>query len=344
MNPTTQEQLTTVVETMQSAYERHRHHRHYSLPGMCYGWDAKIEALTEEPEQALAKRLIPLLLTDMKEAGIRIERPRIYVPRSRDRQEHFTALALRNIGAIAAYSQSVVGADKAKLLDDRHLLYEAAYQYIEEYAAGKREQTDFFDYLITETTYNGVLERLLVRYEQSTDMFMQLEDLLPEEMYAELSMYHYQAEQAKIPSVSDDLQRLAEAYAQPSKEERAVMPRLSPKRLFGKRRVRIGWRGGGYVDLQAHAERLQSRGMIHLDPNAIVMQRIINAMVDEAMEAYRSDPQQCMADLEKRLDEASGAEAQALSTTKELLQNIESFDESNRIKHTMTIMTKGATE
>lgn len=345
--------IEEITDTLGGHFEALKYHPLFTLWGISYYWDIVTSSFMNEPRQTT---LVGNVLAKARSLGHHIVKPRIYVPKARDEFVNQSLLCIRNLDSVAEAFAAMTGRyDLEERVNDAQLLREAAGAYIAE--AGKLPETvDFFDFLahyrqgedfksdgVPSGQYVPLLERLMIRFELSENVMLDIKRVVGDELYSALHQQHAKALEARKPKVSDDLRKVYRQYAD-SKDDGSYMPtpKLSPKRCFGKRRVRVGCGSdGGYIDLEQLAQSLRHRGQVNLDPSALLRQKVLNRLLDYYTPLYRDDPQGVLDGLQERIRTTTNPEeVYALRGVHSILEKAMLYKQSNMINHTMVVSSR----
>jgi hypothetical protein len=245
-----------------------------------------------------------------------------------------------------------------EIIKDTRLLDEAVKTYTQLVSQkALPEHVDFFGFLMhykaeegfQETDkpagqFSSLLERLVIRFENSQDIFADIRRIISEPDSLALAQAHYSVLETKKPKLDQDLVRARDKYRLradkvPRPDLETVTQTLSPRNVFGKRRVKVGsGSNGSYLDLELYAERMRQRGPIRLDPNAIIEQQLVDLVIQSHLEEYNADPSGTIAKLKSlAVESETKAEQKALNKVAELLGYVQTFDQCDTIRHKMVI-------
>ena len=340
-------------------YLENRYSPLFTLPGVCYHWNSNTQNLFSEPIDSELNKLVPEIFSRARKNKTNIIKPKLYIPRPRDEPAHYSLLSMRNPSVLSEEFFGILDSNPEglrEIVNGTRLLTEAADAYIGEYQNSSiPKNTDFFNFLMHYSLegefkeerkptgkFTSLLERLLVRFESSNNLFKSVSKILENE---DLENIHYTALEERKPKTDKSL---IEAHQKHVGKEKKVVEldsstiQLSPRKVFGKTKVKVGiGSDGSHIDLQRYAERIRPLGEIRFDPNLILEQQLVDRIVKDSTESFRFDPE---ATIKKLTEQATitenTAEEQSLNKAIELFRYASSFDDSPRIHHTITITRK----
>ncbi|MBM3232619.1 hypothetical protein FJZ18_00425 [Candidatus Pacearchaeota archaeon] len=331
-----------VASTILANYESCKYRPEFTLWGVCYNWSNKGDRWED---------IIPSLFDQARANEESVLKPNFLIPKSSNPINYYSMLSMRNSPLVGRLflSNLVQCPDTSSLREiilDRTLLREAANEYLVELQRGPG--LDFFEYMMKGTDnrqgrFSPLLERLLFRFEQSTDLLSELEPLLDSELYKNLEESHRRSLKSKEVIIDPDLKAVRDCYAERIQAQpelpKSQNDALSLKSVFGKIRVKTSTIGSGFIDWESFAN-MRSAGRVLFNPNAVLRQQLVNLVLNEMLPVYAISPGQAYELISLKYNSAGEEERKALNIACQLFQSMESFQNDSRIHHTINVGRK----
>lgn len=346
------EEAKVLAEIINKQYELRKYSPLFTLPGFCFYWNETEHDFRNEPTISSFNRIMNEVFKIAKEHDMTISKPKLYIPRTRDEATHYALMAMRNQGIVSEVFASL-SEDKSisPIISDSRILNEAGEKYIK--FCSKNKGVDFFRFLISyregeefdesqsKGQFSNLLERLVIRFEDSEDVLSSINSIMQQDIYLSVASTNASALESRKQTINTKLLEASKKYA--------ITPRvrlsenddssLTPKNVFGRRRVKVGSGcNGSYIDLELYADRIRRKGEIRFNPNAILEQRLVDSIIQANTCDFKKDPQKLIDTMEDEARKTENEfEAKALNTVLELFRYVLSFESCEKIHHKMII-------